>query len=168
MLNQSLFIFPDIRLIIEQSHFQLLDLINEHIQIFEQHGKNKHITIINNIDKNLTIYADVNLLIILMEHLLSNAIKYSMPKSKVTLSAERKGDQVEFRVVDEGIGIDKDVLDKLFCIDQYHVTPGTANEKGTGLGLLICQVIAEKNGGSIEIKSEKGRGSTVIVMLPSH
>lgn len=156
------------RLIIEQSHFQLLDLINEHIQIFEQHGKNKHITIINNIDKNLTIYADVNLLIILMEHLLSNAIKYSMPKSKVTLSAERKGDQVEFRVVDEGIGIDKDVLDKLFCIDQYHVTPGTANEKGTGLGLLICQVIAEKNGGSIEIKSEKGRGSTVIVMLPSH
>ena len=155
------------RLSIEQSQFHLSDLINEHIHIIDQYANQKNISIDNRIDKNLEIYADVNQLIILVDHLLSNAIKYSTPESRVTLSAEKKGDNVELRIIDEGIGIDEQTLNKLFCIDHYHVTPGTANEKGTGLGLLICKVIVEKNGGTIQIMSEKGKGCTVIVTLPS-
>ncbi len=155
------------RMTIEQSHFHLSDVLQEHVRIFEHNGKNKNVSILNTVEKDLTIYADANLLMILVEHLLSNAIKYSLPETNVTLSAERKGDQIELCIMDEGVGIEKEFIDKLFRIDHYHVTPGTANEKGTGLGLLICKVIVEKNGGTILVTSEKGKGCTVTVSLPS-
>ena len=108
---------------------------------------------------------DANLLMILIEHLLSNAIKYSHPESCVKISAQEKQDITELCIIDEGVGISQKHLDKLFNMDHYHFTP--ANEKGTGLGLLICKVIVDKNDGSITIESEKDKGTTIIVRLPS-
>lgn len=152
---------------VEPSQFFISEVIQEHLQIYEKYGKKKKITLQNKVKEDITIFADANLLMILVDNLLSNAIKYSNPESRVILSAKTKGNQVELCVIDEGVGIHKEDIEKLFQIDHYYVTSGTGNEKGTGLGLLISKLIVEKNDGSIEVISEKGKGSTFKVKLPS-
>ena len=149
------------------STFHLLDIIQEHLQIVEQAAQKKQIRIDNQVDRDIKIHADANLLIILIENLLSNAIKYSRQDSCIKISANTDSKSVELNIIDEGVGIPDTHLDKLLCIEHYHVTPGTANEKGTGLGLLICKVIVDKHEGSIDIQSEKDKGTRVIVTLPN-
>jgi signal transduction histidine kinase/ligand-binding sensor domain-containing protein/ABC-type amino acid transport substrate-binding protein len=151
----------------EPSSFHLVDIIQEQLQVIEQTAQKKQIKIENQVDKDIKIFADANLLMILIEHLLSNAIKYSHPESCVKISAQEKQDITELSIIDEGVGISQKHLDKLFNMEHYHFTPGTANEKGTGLGLLICKVIVDRNDGRISIESEKGKGTTIVVRLPS-
>ena len=152
---------------VEPRSFNISDLIQEHLERYRVYSKKKSITIHNKIEKDFLIFADPSLLMILMENLLSNAIKYSHPKTGVIISATQKDNQVELYVIDEGVGIKEENIDKIFQIDNYYVTKGTENEKGTGLGLLISKLIVEKNNGTIRVKSEKGKGSTFIVSLPS-
>jgi len=151
----------------EPSSFQLLDIIQEQLQVVEQAAMSKQIQIENKVSQDIRIFADANLLMILIENLLSNAIKYSHPESCVRISAQEKQDITELCIHDEGVGISQKNLNKLFHMEHYHFTPGTANESGTGLGLLICKVIVDKNDGSISIESEKGKGTKIIVQLPS-
>jgi len=156
------------RLGTEPSLFQLLDIIQEQIQVFENAAQAKQVRINNQVGKDVKIFADANLLMILIEKLLSNAIKYSHPESNVTISANEKEDITELFVMDEGVGFSQSHLNKVFNMEHYHYTPGTANEKGTGLGLLICKEIVNKNDGRITIKSEEGKGTKIIVKLPSN
>jgi signal transduction histidine kinase len=74
---------------------------------------------------------------------------------------------MEITISDNGIGIDNENLDKLFKIDSYHSTSGTLGESGTGLGLIICKEFVEKNGGKIDVYSEKGKGCAFTFSLPS-
>jgi K+-sensing histidine kinase KdpD len=85
----------------------------------------------------------------------------------VLIWAREKQDKVELYIKDEGIGIPQKHLEKIFQMEHHHYTPGTANEKGTGLGLLICKVIVDKNDGSIKIDSRKDQGTKIVVELPS-
>jgi signal transduction histidine kinase/ligand-binding sensor domain-containing protein/membrane-bound lytic murein transglycosylase MltF len=156
------------RLGAEPSLFQLLDVIQEQVQVFENSAQAKQISIKNKVGKDVKIFADANLLMILIEKLLSNAIKYSHPESCVTITANEDEDRTDLFVMDEGVGISQEHLDKVFNMEHYHFTPGTANEKGTGLGLLICKEIVNKNDGRITIKSEKDKGTKIIVNLPSN
>jgi len=151
----------------EPSSFHLLDIIQEQVQVVEQTAVLKQIQIENQVDQDVKIFADANLLMILIENLLSNAIKYSHPESCVKIKAQVKQDMTELCILDEGVGISQKHLNKLFSMEHYHFTPGTANENGTGLGLLICKVIVDKNDGSITIESEKDKGTKIIVRLPS-
>jgi len=151
----------------EPSSFKLLDIIEEQIQVVAQAAQAKQITIKNQVDKDTTIFGDANLLMILVENLLSNAVKYSHPESSVIISAQEKQGKIELCIQDEGVGISQKVLNKLFQMEHHHYTLGTANEKGTGLGLLICKVIVDKNDGSISIESEEDQGTKIIVELPS-
>jgi signal transduction histidine kinase/ligand-binding sensor domain-containing protein len=151
----------------DPSSFQLLDIIEEQIQVFAQAAQAKKIKIENQVDKDTTIFGDANLLMILIENLMSNAIKYSHPESCVKIWAREKQDKVELYIKDEGIGIPQKHLEKIFQMEHHHYTPGTANEKGTGLGLLICKVIVDKNDGSIKIDSRKDQGTKIVVELPS-
>ena len=84
----------------------------------------------------------------------------------VIISAEEKSGFVEICIVDNGIGIEPDLLKKIFKIETRHSTTGTANESGTGLGLLLCKELAEKNGGNISIESTVGVGTTIYLSLP--
>lgn len=151
----------------EPSSFQLLDIVQEQIQVVEQAAKAKQIKIENKVKKDTTIFGDANLLMILIENLLSNAIKYSHPESRVIIWTQEKQNTVELCIKDEGVGISQKHLNKLFEMEHHHYTPGTANEKGTGLGLLICKVIVDKNDGKISIDSKKDQGTKIIVALPS-
>ena len=84
----------------------------------------------------------------------------------ITLNLRRNGADALFSVTDTGVGMSEDVLNKLFRIDAKLSTKGTANEKGTGLGLILCKEFIEKNGGRIWVKSKEGEGSVFYFLLP--
>jgi signal transduction histidine kinase len=99
-------------------------------------------------------------------NLLANAVKYSNPGGKVVVSAEDRGESVVIRIRDEGIGIPRDELDKVFD-EFYRATNARQVERdGTGLGLSMARQVVERHGGSIGVESEEGRGTTVEVSLP--
>ena len=102
----------------------------------------------------------------ILRNLVSNAIKFTKPRGKVTVSSKRHRQQNEIQVTDTGIGIPDEILKKLFLIGENVTRSGTANEEGTGLGLVLCMEFAEKNNGSIKVNSRPGKGSTFSVLLP--
>ena len=138
-------------------------------QLFSVSLQNKQVKFINYIPKNSTIYADPNLLNTILRNLVSNAIKFTQRGGEITLSCsenlERKS--VILRVKDSGIGMSKDVIDKLFKVDVHHSTPGTENEAGTGLGLVLCKEFMTKHNGSIWVESYKRTGSEFFLEFPN-
>jgi signal transduction histidine kinase len=102
----------------------------------------------------------------ILRNLVSNAIKFTPENGKVSVRTTQTEDFVQVKVSDTGIGMKQEAIDKLFVIDQKVVSTGTANEKGTGLGLILCKELVEKNGGTIYTTSELGEGSTFSFTLP--
>jgi PAS domain S-box-containing protein len=125
----------------------------------------KGIELINNIDKSITVFADVNMLNLVLRNLISNGIKFTNKNGSVIVSALKKDNFLEITVADNGIGLANTDLIKLFNDDHYS-TYGTLNEKGTGLGLLLCKEIIEKHGGQIRVESELYKGSKFIFTIP--
>jgi two-component system sensor histidine kinase/response regulator len=101
-----------------------------------------------------------------LRNLSSNAIKYCNKGDKIYLSLEKEGGFLRISVRDTGLGISEDVQKKLFRLDCHYTTTGTANELGTGLGLILCREFVEKNGGSLNLESLKGEGSTFSFTVP--
>jgi signal transduction histidine kinase len=95
----------------------------------------------------------------IIRNLISNAIKFTEEGGEILISTKMRRNKLLVSVSDTGIGIDEDRLQKLFCIDENSSTLGTQNEKGTGLGLILCNEFMEKHSGSIEVESEPGKGS---------
>jgi len=131
----------------------------------------KNIRLENNFDKNTNILADVNLTETILRNLISNAIKYTLPGGKVDVYSNTsvingKGYH-NICVADIGVGIEEKKLEHLFRLDKFHSTPGTSNEKGNGLGLLLCKEFAELQGSMMSVSSTLKKGSTFSFMLPS-
>jgi signal transduction histidine kinase len=105
---------------------------------------------------------------VVIRNFLSNAIKFTNEKGKITITAIEKQDFVEISVTDTGTGINEDDKLKLFHIDNKLSRNGTANEKGTGLGLNLCKEFIEHNKGKIWFESEIGIGSTFKFTLPNN
>jgi signal transduction histidine kinase len=99
-------------------------------------------------------------------NLITNSIKFTPRGGQIRISADQNGNMITIMVMDNGIGISKDNLDKLFRIDEHFSTSGTSNEIGTGLGLILCKELIEKNNGKIWVKSEEGIGTTFFFTLP--
>jgi signal transduction histidine kinase len=132
-------------------------------------GGNAHtkgINLINKTDKSHTVFADEDMINLVLRNLISNAIKFTNKAGNITLSSQQIDGQMQIYVTDTGVGISKDGIDKLFTKNINPTTLGTANEKGTGLGLLLCKEFIEKNGGVIAVKSDEGKGSTFEIKLP--
>lgn len=136
------------------------------IELLEQTGKQKNVSLKNSIPEDISVYSDKNMLRLVLRNLVSNAIKFSNQQGFVEVSAIRNNGFVEISVEDNGIGIAKNNLDKLFRIDSRFSTKGTSNEQGTGLGLMLCKEIIEKHGGTIRVSSELGKGSRFIFTMP--
>ena len=102
----------------------------------------------------------------ILRNLISNAIKFSNKNGSVITSASVADKKVEFSVFDNGIGMTKETIAKLFRLDVNFSTRGTENEKGTGLGLILCKEFVEKHGGKIWVESEPGKGSTFKFTIP--
>jgi signal transduction histidine kinase len=142
------------------------EFVAQNIDLFSPNAESKQITLKNLIKQSTPVYADFNMVNAVLRNLISNAIKFTHPGGSVEVSARNDGRYVEVSVSDTGIGIDKQHLPKLFRIDVRYKRLGTAREKGTGLGLILCKEFVEKHGGEIWIESEAGQGSTVKFTLP--
>jgi two-component system, sensor histidine kinase and response regulator len=112
------------------------------------------------------IYADKDMITLVLRNLLSNAIKFTPKDGEIQVGTTVKDDMVEIYVKDSGIGISKENMEKLFG-GNYYSTNGTANESGTGLGLMLCKEFLKKNGGDIHVESEEGKGSKFIFNIPT-
>ena len=131
----------------------------------------KDITLINTIDENSAVIADKDLTAIIIRNLISNAIKFTHRNGEIEVSSKpimigEKNFQ-KITITDTGLGIEPNKLKNLFRIDKTESSPGTEDEKGTGLGLLLCQEFVEKQGGKISVESTIGKGSEFSFTLPS-
>ncbi len=140
--------------------------IEDILMLLYHNIKNKKITLHNKIDANLSIYADENMLALLLRNLISNAIKFTPSGGLVEIYALDRQADVLIDVNDKGVGISDENVQKLFRIDKQFTTAGTNQEKGNGLGLVLCKEIIEKHGGKIWAESSPGKGSSFKFILP--
>lgn len=136
-------------------------------RLFVETAASKKISIINAISAETHVYADENMLNMVLRNLISNALKFTPESGHVTLSTrEIPQNFLEIWVQDDGRGMSEADLKKLFRLDKPHSTPGTAHEEGTGLGLILCQELAAKNGGRLWVESALGQGTIVKFTVP--
>jgi len=150
----------------EPEYFNLKDICQKTIDILEPIAGNKKIIIANRIGKKLQVYTDANMLRIIIRNLLTNALKFTNLNGKVSFDATEKDGQIIVSVKDTGKGISEEKLATLFKNIHNKPTQGTSREIGNGLGLVICKMLAERQGGSIWVESEVGVGSTFYVSVP--
>lgn len=126
----------------------------------------KEIIIIPPDIKNVKVFADIYMLTAILRNLITNSIKFTKAGGAISVSARMNADHAEISIMDTGIGMDPKTQKILFDIESNQTTKGTANEKGTGLGLIICKEFVEKHGGQIRVESEPGKGSRFLFTLP--
>ena len=154
------------RLEVDKSTINLNELCGEIISLYKEMSDSKKIILESKIPDNLIIYADKYMIETVLRNLVSNAIKFTRTNGQVCISAETKNEFAIISVKDSGIGISKEDMKKLFRIDVQYKHDGTASEKGTGLGLILCKEFVEKNGGSISVESKLNAGSKFIFTVP--
>ncbi len=155
------------KLIINPENLSISDIVDDNIMLFQSAAENKKIRFYHQIDKGLQVYADYNTLNTVVRNLISNAIKFSYPEGKIYVNSIHSNEKMLITVADQGKGIPAENLPKLFRIDEAITTEGTQNERGTGLGLVICKEFIEKNNGSISVNSKEGKGSIFTIALPA-
>lgn len=154
-----------------ESHLEKIDLsilAEENINLFKENAEKKNIRLRSVIGSGFYAFADRNMIDIILRNLVSNAIKFTNAGGKVTINASVRSKIVHVSVSDTGIGIDEEDIAYLFRIDKQKSTPGTAKEKGSGLGLILCKEFIEKNNGTIGVTSTPGEGSTFTFTLPAN
>lgn len=151
----------------DPGRFNLTDLFNEILDFQKNLAAQKNIELNVSATDHLEVFADINMLTIVLRNLISNAIKYSSDGGKITISATQDKAFTTIVVSDTGIGIPKDNLEKLFNIESSFSTYGTRDEKGTGLGLILCKDLIEKHHGKIWVESKPGVGSSFAFLIPN-
>lgn len=142
------------------------DLVNDAIAISNIFARKKQISIENQIPADVYVTADANTIHVVMRNLISNAVKFTKKHGKVIVKSEKKHRLYELSVADNGIGIKPEDQKKLFRLESGFSTRGTQNEKGTGLGLILCKEFVEKNKGELSLKSKPNEGSVFSFTLP--
>ena len=146
-----------------QVNFSLVNLneiVNQTSRFLEAAVNKKDIMIINDVDKSIKVVADNEMIKIIIRNIISNAIKFSPTHSRITIYTEQiENEEILVHIKDEGIGMDEREIDNLFNPHSHFSKPGTQNEKGSGLGLMLCKELVEKQGGVLLVKSKKGEGS---------
>jgi PAS domain S-box-containing protein len=141
-------------------------IAKNNIDIQYETAKQKKIEILNKINEDIEVYADVSMVNTILRNLLSNAVKFSFEDGFVEIEAITKDDFAVVSVKDSGIVIPKDKLDKIFNIGESYTNPGTSGEPSTGLGLVLCKEFVQLNGGRISVNSTEGSGSIFTFTLP--
>ena len=155
------------RIKIEPAITGIYDIAISTVSLLNDTAKNKNIDVSIDIPEHLQVFADINMMTAVIRNLLANAIKFTHEKGSIKIGAKDSGKAVKITITDTGVGIKKEDIDNLFRIDADFSTKGTANEKGTGLGLIICKEFIALNNGDIRVESEIGKGSRFIVTLPA-
>lgn len=147
--------------------FDICDVINDVKEQVKPDAELKKISIKSTVCKSIQVYADKNMIETVLRNLLSNAIKFSFENGKVMIQVEEMGSQVEVRVIDFGVGMESNEVEKLFKKESKLKKQGTQGESGTGLGLILCAEFVKKNGGSIFAQSIKNQKTIITFTIPS-
>jgi two-component system sensor histidine kinase/response regulator len=148
------------------------ELVASTSRLLGEVADSKGITLHNELAAGTQVYGDSHMLDTVLRNLISNALKFTPAGGQVTIGGQPAGDQpeafYELWVRDSGVGMSEEDRSKLFRLDKPHSTRGTAQEQGTGLGLLLCHDLVTKNGGKLWIESVPGQGTTVRFTTPRH
>lgn len=147
------------------SIISVTDIIEEIKMLLYHTAELKNIKIKNEISKGTNIWGDKYMIGSLFQNLISNAIKFTNRFGEICVRSITGNEFVEIHVIDNGVGIEPEDIEKLLSIDSTFTTRGTEQERGTGLGLILCKEIINRHGGTIRIESEKGIGTTLIFTL---
>jgi signal transduction histidine kinase len=146
--------------------FDLIKMLNENKTLLDKQAENKNITVEVKNKKQIIATANPNSISTVVRNLLSNSIKFTNENGQIKMGVVEENNQYIVKIADNGVGMPKEVANKIFRIDTKHSTQGTAKEKGTGLGLILCKEFVEKNGGQIWVKSEEGKGTIFSFSIP--
>jgi signal transduction histidine kinase len=151
----------------EPENLILSDTIQDVLRVFRTPMQEKSITLAENLETSLMVFADPNLLKTVLRNLISNAIKFTPTGGTITISAKSLLDSsVRIAVSDTGIGMDEEIVGRLFRLDQKVSRPGTEGEASNGIGLLLCRDLINRQGGEIRVESRPGQGSTFWFTVP--
>jgi len=145
---------------------KILPLIDDTLLLLEPNAKEKQIAIETDFQQDLSASIDRNMFLTVLRNLVSNAIKFSGSGKRITIKAEKDNQALRIQVLDQGKGMSKEEVSRLFKIESHFTTPGTNNEQGTGIGLILCYDLTRKMGGELLVDSTLGVGSTFTMVLP--
>lgn len=141
-------------------------IIEEVIEILEPVAKFKDIEIKTNLNEELRTNIDIYMFKAILRNLISNAIKFTNKNGRIDISAVHTDSKIIIKVSDNGVGMKQETIDKLFNFSPVNSSKGTANESGTGLGLMLCKEFIDKHRGKIWVESTLGKGTTVRFSIP--
>lgn len=150
----------------EPQNISLTQILNGIKNLYYQKLKEKGISLNYDFEPEAFAFGDINMIETIFRNLISNAIKFSKEFGLILVSFDQADDFIQVKVKDTGIGMGEEQISKLFKLDQTHSTVGTAGERGTGLGLMLCKELVEKQGGKIWIESIVNAGTTFYFTLP--
>lgn len=148
--------------------FNLSKAIYHVLALFTAIADSKGIKVNNHSKANVTVYADEDMIRTVLRNLLSNAIKFSFPCGQIDVGLSEMPDMVMVSVKDNGQGIKKELQSKLLKGNEYISTYGTHNEKGSGLGLILCRDFVKMNKGKLWFSSQENKGTTFYFTVPRH
>lgn len=154
------------RLEFNPENLDLAILIKTISQLLNDSAQQKSIALYTEMPEKIMVFVDKAMMGTVLRNLISNAIKFTNTGGEIVISVNQSPEKVIVTVADNGVGIRPDAMDKLFVIEKSYSTIGTNNEKGTGLGLILCKEFIEKHGGSIWVESEIRKGSKFHFSIP--
>lgn len=143
-------------------------IINDNLKFFNMQAENKNIKINTAFSKRIEAVADPDMLNTVIRNLISNAIKFSSEGKTIVVNAKDHDSFTEISVKDNGTGMTPEIMNNLFTVNESQTIPGTAGERGTGLGLIISKEFIEKHGGTIKVESKPEKGSSFSFTLPKY
>lgn len=144
----------------------LKDLVEQTFRLLKLGSDHKKIEMQNNVPEEVFAYADNNMIKTVLRNIVSNAIKFTPVEGTIQINSKLAKQQVVIEIEDNGNGIPKEDIKKILNPNEHFSKLGTEKEPGTGLGLILCQNFVHKNGGTLKIRSEVGKGSTFYFDLP--
>jgi len=146
---------------------ELFDLVSKKIELLSMHADKKNISLVNEIKSNKNVLADKNMLGSLIQNFITNSIKFTNIGGTIKIDAALLNGSVVVNIEDNGIGMNKKKVDEILHLHSTKSSKGTSGEQGTGLGVILCKEMIERNGGKLNIISEPGLGTKVIFQIPA-
>ncbi len=146
---------------------KLTDYIDKVFETLNETASVNTINLHHDIEPDTSVFADGKMLISIIQNIVANAIKHTEKGGEITVFAKSKDDKIIVQVKDTGIGMSKEIMEKLFTPQMKTLSETRKKDKGAGIGLLLVKGFLEKNGGEIWVESVEGEGSSFYFTLPN-
>lgn len=149
------------RMVFKPTGFNINDVIDESVQLYAIAARNKKIDVEIDISQKCNVFADRQMMLVIIRNLINNAIKFTHINGKIVVKCTCTENSVNISVKDNGVGMDSKTLTAILSDDKKQVSIGTHGEVGSGLGLMLCKDLLKRHGSHLNVKSELGKGSEV-------